>query len=66
MSRDILVDDSDWKCWNIWAWVGECLVRFILTIVFGLSALHIKPIIRYVEGEFDLQKNIVKKQIFFD
>merc|ERR1712025_863220 len=47
--RESFVADEDWKCWNIWAWVGEVLIRILLTILYGLSALHIKPIVRYVE-----------------
>ena len=34
------------------AWVTEVLIRIVLMIIFGLSALVIKPFLRYVQRKF--------------
>ena len=31
-------------------WCTEILIRLILAVIFGLSALFIEPFLRYVEG----------------
>lgn len=36
------------------AWVTEVLIRIVLMIIFGLSALVIKPFLRYVQRKFFL------------
>lgn len=43
------IEDSDWKCWDIWSWTGEVVIRIALFIIFLLSAKHIPPYFRYVE-----------------
>ena len=39
---------------SICGWTWEVLVRIVLAIVFGLSALLIEPFLRWVEGERDM------------
>ena len=39
---------------TICGWTWEVLVRFVLAIVFGLSALLIDPFLRWVEGKRNL------------
>lgn len=39
----------------ICGWTWEVLVRLVLAIVFGLSALLIDPFLRWVEGERDMK-----------
>ena len=39
----------------ICGWTWEVLVRLVLAIVFGLSALLIDPFLRWVEGKRDMR-----------
>ena len=40
---------------TICGWTWEVLVRVVLTVIFGLSALLIEPFMRFVEGKLEFQ-----------
>ena len=47
----------------ICGWTWEVLVRLVLAIVFGLSALLIDPFLRWVEGEQDMKT--IRHTVFY-